>query len=179
MATKSKSNAKAEACVDENKRDFLATTTTTFGVAGACCALYPFVTSMNPSADVRALKTTEVDLSEIGVGESKTVLWQGKPVFIQHRTAKQIEEAKAGDTTADIDPETDSARTQKPEWLVVLASCTHLGCVPNEGGNHGGWLCPCHGSQFDNSGRVRRGPAPTNLVVPPYTFVDATTIKIG
>lgn len=165
--------------VDESRRDFLSTVTTTFGAAGAACAAYPLIKQMSPSDDVKAQATTEVNLSEIPLGESKIVMWQGKPVFIKHRTASEIEEARAGDATATIDPQKDEDRVQKAQWLVTLGVCTHLGCVPNSGGNHEGWLCPCHGSQFDSSGRVRVGPAPTNLEVPPYTFLDDNTIKIG
>lgn len=164
---------------DQNRRDFLTSVTTTFGAAGAACAAYPFIKSMSPSADVEAQKFVEVDLSDIPEGETKRVIWRGKAVFIRHRTPAQIAEANEGDAEAVIDPQTDADRVQKPKWLVTIAHCTHLGCIPLEGGNNGGWGCPCHGSQFDISGRVRRGPAAKNLEIPPYSFLDDNTIKIG
>lgn len=180
MAQKNKIIAQG-AAAPKNRRDFMTHTTIAFGAVGAACAAYPFVRSMNPSADVKALKTVDVDLSDLSPGESKIILWQGKPVYIQHRTPAQIAAARADDKAADlIDPEEDATRTIKKEWMVFIKSCTHLGCLPNKGGNHAdGWLCPCHGSQFDSSGRVRRGPAPTNLAVPPYVFLNDTTIRIG
>jgi ubiquinol-cytochrome c reductase iron-sulfur subunit len=169
---------------DADRRKFLTDMTTAFGVAGAACAAYPFVRSMNPSADVKALANTEVDLSDLAEGQSKTVLWRGKPVFIKHRTPREIDEARALDADpaqlkALADPQKDSDRVQNEKFLVVLAVCSHLGCVPIEGGTHSGWLCPCHGSQFDSSGRRRAGPAPTNLEVPPYTFIAENRILIG
>ena len=179
MAKETKNSQTTSAKVDESKRDFLTQTTTAFGVVGAACAAYPFIKQMSPSDDVKAQATTEVDLTQIPLGEGKIVMWQGKPVFIKHRTPEEIAEAKAGDATATIDPQKDEDRVQKPEWLVTMGVCTHLGCVPNTGGKHDGWLCPCHGSQFDSSGRVRVGPAPTNLEIPPYAFLDDNTIKIG
>lgn len=162
------------------RRKFLTDVTTGVGVAGAAAMAYPFVKSMAPAADVKALSTTEVDLSEIEEGESKTVMWRGRPVFIKHRTAEEISATRAENTSAELlDPQNDEDRVQKDQWLVVMAVCTHLGCVPMDGGSHGGWICPCHGSQFDASGRLRRGPAATNLDIPPYAFLDDTTIKIG
>ena len=132
-----------------------------------------------------ALATTEVDLSPIEDGQSITVVWQGNPVFIRHRTAKEIEEAEAVDVAGLPDPEADDKRIEKPEWLVVVGVCTHLGCVPKgqrpgePRGAFGGWFCPCHGSHYDTSGRIRRGPAPKNLPVPPYVFLEDNLIKIG
>lgn len=164
---------------DAERRQFLITTTTVFGAAGAACVAYPFIKSLSPNKEVQAAATLEVKLGDIPVGTSKTVLWQGKPVFIWHRNAEQIAAAQAGDATATLDPQPDAERVQKPEWLVVMGICTHLGCVPMQGGEHEGWRCPCHGSQFDVSGRVRQGPAGTNLPVPPYSFIDDQTILIG
>lgn len=164
--------------VDHGKRDFLSGTTKAFGAAGAVCACYPFIKSMSPSAKVEAQKYTEVDLTEIPEGETKKIIWRGKAVFVKHRTKNEIAEAVEGDRKAVIDPQTDAERVQRPQWLVTIAHCTHLGCVPIEGSGNN-WACPCHGSQFDVSGRVLKGPAPKNLEIPPYTFLDDNTIKIG
>jgi ubiquinol-cytochrome c reductase iron-sulfur subunit len=170
---------------DKSKRDFLALTAGTVGVAGVVGGVWPLVDSLRPAADVRALATTEVDISKVAVGTGITVMWQGKPVFIKHRTPEEIKEAVAADAASLPDPQKDAARVQKPEWLVVIGICTHLGCVPNgqktgdSKGEFDGWLCPCHGSHYDTSGRIRKGPAPTNLPVPPYKFVSDTRILIG
>lgn len=161
------------------RREFLTNLTTTVGVAGAACAAYPFIKSLSPSADVRAESSTTVDLSDLNVGDEKTILWRGRPVFIRYRTPKEIKEARDVDLASLSDPEADADRVKNPNYLIVIAICTHLGCVPGEGGNYDGWLCPCHGSQYDSSGRVRVGPAPKNLAVPPYTFVDEHTVRIG
>jgi ubiquinol-cytochrome c reductase iron-sulfur subunit len=126
------------------------------------------------------MSSTEVDLSQVAQGQSITVMWRGKPVFIRHRTPKEIEEAASVDVASLPDPQADADRVQKPEWLVMVGVCTHLGCVPlGQRGDFGGWLCPCHGSHYDTSGRIRKGPAPTNLPVPEYTFLNDTTIRIG
>lgn len=162
-----------------NRREFLTDLTITFGAAGAACAAYPFVKSMSPAANVKAQATATVDISDLEEGMSKTVVWRGKPVFIKYRTPAEIAEMKAVDISTLSDPQTDAERVQNEKYLVAVAVCTHLGCVPIDGGNYEGWLCPCHGSQFDASGRIRRGPAPTNLEIPPYEFLDGTTIKIG
>ena len=164
---------------DQERRKFLGAVTGATCTVGAACVAYPFVKSMSPSKDVEAQKSIEVDLSSISEGETKRVIWRGKAVFVRHRTAKEIEDAAAGDNTADLDPQKDADRVQKPEWLITIAHCTHLGCIPLQGGEHGGWSCPCHGSQFDISGRVRRGPAAKNLEIPPYSFINDTTVKIG
>lgn len=158
------------------RRNFLGKITLVAGAGGATAACWPFVNSMNPSEDVLANATTEASLANIPVGGEHTVPWQGKPIFILHRTPDQIKQAEA--TNGKIDPEPDSKRVQKPEWLVVIGICTHLGCVPNRN-NLGGWTCPCHGSMYDSSGRVIRGPAPKNLHVPPYYFVSDDKILIG
>ncbi len=170
---------------DETRRDFLLLTTSVVGVAGAAFAAWPFVDSMSPAADVLALSTTEVDLSPVEVGQSITVVWRGKPVFIRHRTEHEITAARAVDLSTLRDPEADENREIKPQWLVVIGVCPHLGCIPlgqkpgQPRGEWGGWFCPCHGSQFDTSGRIRKGPSPTNLVVPPYQFTEDTSIRIG
>ena len=160
---------------DSKRRNFLIKVTSVVGGAGAAAACIPFVASMNPSADVLAKATTEADLSGIPVGGVHTVAWQGKPVFIFHRTPEEIKEMEASD--GGFDPEPDDKRVIKPQWLVVIGICTHLGCVPNKEGP--GWTCHCHGSQYDDSGRVVRGPAPRNLAVPPYYFVSDNKILIG
>jgi ubiquinol-cytochrome c reductase iron-sulfur subunit len=170
----------------ETRRDFLTLAATAVGAVGTACAVWPFISSMNPAADVLAVSTTEVDLSPIQVGQRITVKWRGKPIFIVHRSPQQIQTAEKDDNSPElIDPQPDEKRVQKPEWLVVIGICTHLGCVPlgqadtAPRGNWGGWFCPCHGSQYDISGRVRHGPAPKNLFLPPYKFVSDTSIIIG
>ena len=169
----------------EDRRDFLLIATSTVGAVGVALATWPFIDFMNPSADVLALSSTEVDLSPVEVGQAITVVWQGKPVFVRRRTAEGIKAAQAVPMDDLIDPEADAARVQKAEWLIMVGICTHLGCIPlgqRSGapkGDFGGWFCPCHGSHYDTSGRIRKGPAPKNLVIPPYEFLDDTTIRIG
>lgn len=167
------------------RRDFLYLTAAAFGAVGAGSVAWPFINQMNPAADTLAMSTTEVDLAPIEVGQSITVMWRGKPVFIRHRTPEEIVQAEAVDVSSLRDKETDQQRAEKPAWLVTVGVCTHLGCVPlgqktgDAKGEYGGWFCPCHGSHYDTSGRIRKGPAPKNLAVPPYTFTTDTTIKIG
>lgn len=158
-----------------DRRDFLIKLSAAVGGAGVAATCVPFVASMNPSSDVLAKAETEVDISGITPGAMRTVAWQGKPVFILRRTPGQIKSAAASDGGSD--PEPDNKRVQKPEWLVVIGVCTHMGCVPNK--EDPGWVCHCHGSQFDDSGRITRGPAPKNLEVPPYRFVSNNKIVIG
>jgi ubiquinol-cytochrome c reductase iron-sulfur subunit len=173
--------------VDEEgtRRDFLYLLTGATVAVGTAALVWPLVDSMNPSADVLALAATEVDLSGIEEGMRITVKWRGKPVFIDHRTPAAIEEARGVDVDELRDPQPDDARVIEPQWLVVVGVCTHLGCVPlgqapgDPRGDYGGWFCPCHGSHYDTSGRVRRGPAPINLVVPEYEFIDDSMIRIG
>lgn len=165
---------------EATRRDFLYVASGAMAAVGAAAAVWPLVDQMNPSADVLALSSIEVDLSSIAVGQSVTVLWRGKPVFVRHRTQNEIDEARAVDVAALPDPQEDADRVEKPEWLVMIGVCTHLGCVPiGEQGEYDGWFCPCHGSHYDTSGRIRKGPAPTNLEVPDYSFVSDTSIKIG
>lgn len=165
---------------DVTRRDFLYVASGAFAAVGAAAACWPLVDQMNPSADVLALSSIEVDLSAIDVGQSITVLWRGKPVFVRHRTEREIEEARDVDVASLPDPQTDAERVEKPEWLIMVGVCTHLGCVPiGERGDYDGWFCPCHGSHYDTSGRIRKGPAPKNLVVPEYVFLNDTTVKIG
>jgi ubiquinol-cytochrome c reductase iron-sulfur subunit len=168
--------AASDSVENPERRDFLGKITTVAGASGAAAACWPFVSSMNPSEDVLAKATTEVSLADIPPGGVHTVPWQGKPVFIVHRTPEDIQKAEA--SPGVIDPQDDSKRVKKPEWLVVVGVCTHLGCVPNRNAD-GGWLCPCHGSMYDASGRVIRGPAPKNLEVPLYSFEGDNKIIIG
>ena len=171
--------------IDEEKRDFLFITTTGLAIAGGGAFAWSLIDTMNPSKDVLALSTTEVDLSPLEEGQSLTVMWRGKPIFIRHRSESEINSA----STVSVDDlphkETDESRVQNPKWLVVVGVCSHLGCVPlgqkigDSKGEYGGWFCPCHGSHYDTSGRIRKGPAPWNMEVPKYEFVNANTIKIG
>lgn len=169
----------------ESRRDFLYIATGAIGAVGVASFAWPFINSMNPAADVLALASTEVDLTPLKEGQAITVMWRGKPVFVRHRTATEIEEASKVALTDLPDPQADTDRAQKPEWLIVVGVCTHLGCVPlgqassEPKGEYGGWFCPCHGSAYDTSGRIRKGPAPRNLDVPAYAFLNDKTIKIG
>ena len=165
---------------DPNRRDFIITATATVGAVGAGAAVWPLIDQMNPDASVKALASTEVDVSNIQPGQSITVLWRGKPVFIKRRTNEEIEKARSVDLKELKHPEKDEERAKNPEWLVMLGICTHLGCVPlGDKGEYNGWFCPCHGSHYDSSGRIRKGPAPTNLEIPKYEFINSNTIKIG
>ena len=169
----------------ETRRDFLQLATGAFGAAGLAAFSWPFIQQMNPAADTLALATIELDVSKIEVGQAIKVKWRGKPVFIRHRTKAEIDVAKATATRDMIDPEEDAARVKKVEWLILVGVCTHLGCIPlgtKQGetkGDFNGWFCPCHGSHYDTSGRIRKGPAPRNLEVPEYTFLSDTVVKIG
>lgn len=184
---KTENKAKEAGEEGETRRDFLYLTAAAFGAVGAGSVAWPLVDQMNPAADTLALSTTEVNLSDIAEGQSKTVMWRGKPVFVKHRTPAEIEEAKNDDSAQLRDPQLDSERVKEGQekWLVTVGICTHLGCVPlgqkdsDVKGEYDGWFCPCHGSHYDTSGRIRKGPAPTNLEVPEYSFVNDTTIKIG
>jgi ubiquinol-cytochrome c reductase iron-sulfur subunit len=182
------------------RRDFLYFATAGTGVVATGAAVWPLVNQMNPSADVQALSSIRVDVSGVEPGTQITVKWLGKPVFIRRRTEEEVAEALAVDlatlpdnnarnaNVADSADGDDGNRFLAPptedglagEWLVMMGVCTHLGCVPlGDAGEFGGWFCPCHGSHYDTSGRIRKGPAPTNLPVPVAAFVDATTIKLG
>ena len=162
------------------RRDFLQLSTVTLGAVGTAAFIWPFLKSMSPAEDTLAAGSTEVDISAIEEGQSITIKWRGKPVFIKKRTKDEIEAAKmvqAGDLR---DPQDDADRVQKEEWLVLVGVCTHLGCVPaSDKGDFKGWFCPCHGSHYDTSGRIRKGPAPTNLEIPPYEFTNENTILVG
>ena len=170
---------------DNKRRDFLQLSTISIGAVGTAAFIWPFLKSMSPAEDTIALGTTEVDVSNIEEGQSVTVKWRGKPVFIRKRTKDEIDAAKTVNIADLKDPEEDVDRVKKDEWLVLVGVCTHLGCVPlgqkltDSKGEYNGWYCPCHGSHYDTSGRIRKGPAPENLAVPPYSFLNDTTIKIG
>ncbi len=166
--------------VEPTRRDFLFIATGAAAAVAAGSAAWPLISQMNPDASTLALASIEVDISAIAEGQIVTVKWRGKPVFIRHRTAKEIAEA-ADVNLADLrDPQLDSARVQKPQWLILIGICTHLGCIPQgHDGQYDGWFCHCHGSVYDLSGRIRKGPAPRNLAVPEYAFLTDTKIKIG
>lgn len=173
--------------LEPTRRDFMMLTAAGLAGVGVASALWPIVDSMNPSADVVASSSIEVDLSPIQVGQTIKVKWRGVPLFIRHRTPVDIEEARKVPLTELPHPEADDVRVQKghEQWLVMVGVCTHLGCIPliGEGeycaGDGGGFFCPCHGSQYDTSGRIRKGPAPRNLAVPEYKFLSDNKIKIG
>jgi ubiquinol-cytochrome c reductase iron-sulfur subunit len=177
----------ATTSADPTRRDFLYLTAASMGAVGAAVTAWPLVDSMNPAADTLALSTTEVDVAALQPGQAVTVMWRGKPVFIRHRTEAEIAEAQAVKLEELRDPESDSDRVQKghEKFLVTVGVCTHLGCVPSGQkdtdvkGEYAGWFCPCHGSHYDTSGRIRKGPAPKNLEVPPYAFLSDTKIRIG
>jgi ubiquinol-cytochrome c reductase iron-sulfur subunit len=167
------------------RRDFLHLTTVAMTTVAAVTAVLPFIHQMNPSADTLAEASIELDLAPIQVGQSITVIWQKKPVFIRRRTPAEIDAARKTPLGDLKDPQQDEARATRPEWLILVGVCTHLGCVPlgqrvtDAKGDYGGWFCPCHGSHYDTAGRIRRGPAPKNLPVPPYAFLTNTKIRIG
>jgi ubiquinol-cytochrome c reductase iron-sulfur subunit len=174
---------------DVTKRDFLQLIGIAGAVIGAGAIAWPLIDSMNPSKDVLALSSVEADLTPIVVGQGITIVWQGKPIFIRHRTPTEITEAQDVKLSQLIDPTLglDSQRVKAghDQWIILIGICTHLGCVPlgnkpsDPRGEWGGWFCPCHGSQYDTSGRVRHGPAPLNLALPPYAFESDTKVKIG
>ena len=169
----------------ETRRDFLLYTATGGAAVGGAMMVWPLIDSMNPAADTLSLSTTEVNVAGVAEGSRVVVMWRGTPVFVAHRTAAEIEAAEKVNISELRDPQKDEARVQKPEFLIVSGVCTHLGCVPlgskatDPKGEFGGWFCPCHGSQYDTSGRIRLGPAPKNLEVPPYKFTGDTTVLIG
>ena len=183
--SKTKPAASDDGVQDPGRRDFIVVATYAMGGLGAAAVAWPLIDQMNPAADTLALASTEVDVSKIAEGQAITVTWRGKPVFIRHRTSDEIARANAIDSAGLRHPEEDEARVQKAELLVVVGVCTHLGCVPlgqktgEVKGEYEGWFCPCHGSHYDTSGRIRKVPAPTNLEVPPYTFLSDSVIRIG
>jgi ubiquinol-cytochrome c reductase iron-sulfur subunit len=176
----------AHSAADGDRRDFLFLATGAVGVVGVASAIWPFVSTLQPDAGTRAAGAPiEVDLSQIPEGQSITLKWRGLPIFVRHRTAEEIASARADDAKSLPDPQKDAdrvgrlANAPQEKWIVVQGSCTHLGCVPvKNSGDYNGWYCPCHGSHYDNSGRIRKGPAPKNLVVPEFAFLSETAIRI-
>jgi ubiquinol-cytochrome c reductase iron-sulfur subunit len=182
-----------------SRRDAILIAAGGFAAVGAGVALWPLLDQMNPDQSALSQATTEVDLAHVEKGQAITVMWRGKPIFIRHRTDKEIAEAKAipvddlpdplarNANLGDEAPATDENRTTKDRepWLVMIGICTHLGCIPkgqaigDPKGEYDGWFCPCHGSQYDSAGRIRKGPAPQNLAIPPYAFISDTKVKIG
>ena len=185
MAKSKSKTSEMETSQGKSRRDFIVVASYAMGAVGAGAFAWPLIDQMNPAADTLALASIEVDISKIAEGQSITLKWRGKPVFIRHRTADEIRQAQDVDIDGLRHPEGDEIRAQKPEYLVVLGVCTHLGCVPlgqkvgEVRGEYNGWFCPCHGSHYDASGRIRKGPAPTNLEVPPYAFLSDNVIRIG
>ena len=185
MAKSKSKTSEMETSQGKSRRDFIVVASYAMGAVGAGAFAWPLIDQMNPAADTLALASIEVDISKIAEGQSITLKWRGKPVFIRHRTADEIRQAQDVDIDGLRHPEGDEIRAQKPEYLVVLGVCTHLGCVPlgqkvgEVRGEYDGWFCPRHGSHYDASGRIRKGPAPTNLEVPPYAFLSDNVIRIG
>lgn len=166
----------------ETRRDFIHIAAGAMAVGGAAAVAWPFINTMNPAADTLAQGTIDVDLTKVAPGQQITLKWRGKPLFVRHRTPEEIARARADDDAPLKDPEPDSARVVpgNEQWLILIGSCTHLGCVPTFGtGDYGGWFCPCHGSHYDLSGRIRKGPAPLNLEVPPVEFLSPTSARVG
>ncbi len=168
---------------DPDRRNFIHIAAIAAAAGGVAAVAWPFIDQMNPASDTLALSSIEYDVSKVPLGQQVTVLFRKQPLFVRHRTPAEIARAVHDDNAPDLkDPQKDEDRVKpgKAEWLIVLGVCTHLGCTPNFGqGDYGGWLCPCHGSQYDTSGRIRKGPAPKNLEVPDYSFLSDTKIKVG
>ena len=167
---------------DPNRRDFIYIAAGSMAAGAAVVSVVPLVGQMLPAADTMAMSSIEIDISKVQEGQQVVVKWRGKPLFVRYRTAKEIKEAQSTKLGDLKDPQADKDRVQagKEQYLILVGSCTHLGCVPTFGtGDYGGWFCPCHGSVYDTSGRIRRGPAPKNLEVPTYSFLSDTTVKVG
>ena len=167
---------------EASRRDFIHIAAGAAAIGAGAMLVWPLINSMNPAADTLALASIEFDMSKVQEGQQVVIKWQGKPVFVRYRTPKEVQEAVAAPMSALKDPQTDADRIKAghQQYLVLLGNCTHLGCIPTFGaGDFGGWFCPCHGSHYDTSGRIRKGPAPKNLVVPEYAYLSDTRIKIG
>ena len=164
------------------RRDFIHIAAGMATVGGAAILAWPFIDQMNPAADTLAMASIDFDLNKVVAGQQVTIKWRGKPLFVRHRTPQEIQRARRDDRASMKDPQPDEDRVKpgKAQWLILIGSCTHLGCVPTFGtGDYGGWFCPCHGSHYDTSGRIRKGPAPLNLAVPEYAFLSDTKVKVG
>ena len=167
---------------DPSRRDFIHIAAIAAAAGGAAAVAWPFIDQMNPAGDTLALASVEFDLTKVAPGQQVTVKWRGKPLFVRNRTEAEVAKAVKDDNAPMKDPQKDADRVKpgKSQWLVLIGNCTHLGCVPTfGGGEYGGWFCPCHGSVYDTSGRIRKGPAPLNLIVPEYAFLTDTRVKIG
>lgn len=189
----------ASTAEEPNRRDFLVIAGNAFAAVGGAIVLWPFIAQMNPDSSAQALASVELDLAPVKEGQAITAMWRGKPIFIRNRTKAEIEQAKAVEISALVDPsarnmalpesdpalDTNRTKAGHENYLILIGICTHLGCIPkgqaigDSRGDYGGWFCPCHGSHYDTAGRIRKGPAPRNLEVPPYNFVGDTKIKIG
>ena len=171
------------ASAEPTRRDFLYIATATAGAAALAASVLPLISQMNPDqSTIAAGAPIEVDLTPVAEGQVIKVFWRGKPIFIDHRTPKEIKGARGVDWHTLPDPQSDEARVKEghDQWLILIGICTHLGCIPlAHQGDYDGWFCPCHGSQYDSSGRIRRGPAPANLPLPPYAFLSDTKVRIG
>jgi ubiquinol-cytochrome c reductase iron-sulfur subunit len=175
-------DAAGEPADGETRRDFIHIAAGAAAVGGGAMLAWPFIAQMLPAADTLAQGTIDVDLTKIQPGQQITLKWRGKPLFVRNRTPEEVAKARADDKAGLKDPQPDSARVVagNEQWLILIGSCTHLGCVPTfGGGDYGGWFCPCHGSHYDVSGRIRKGPAPTNLEVPPVAFLSPTSARVG
>lgn len=185
VPVKESHKASAHSHENEDRRDFLYLATGAMAAIGACSVAWPFINSMNPAKDTLAVSSIDVDLGPLAEGQSITVTWRGKPLFLRHRTPAEITAANDTDIKTLRDPQTDAQRAQKPKFLIMIGICTHLGCVPlgqkptDPKGDFGGWFCPCHGSHYDTAGRIRKGPAPHNLYLPPYQYTSDTMVRIG
>ncbi|MBM3483856.1 MAG: ubiquinol-cytochrome c reductase iron-sulfur subunit [Alphaproteobacteria bacterium] len=185
MAETSQHGEHGAPATGETRRDFLILAAGAMGAIATIAVVWPLIETMNPAADTLALSSTEIDISGIEVGQAIVVVWRGKPVFVRHRAPEEIEEARKVSLDDLGDKQSDEERAKKAEWLILVGVCTHLGCIPlgtkqgDPRGDFGGWFCPCHGSHYDTSGRIRKGPAPRNLEVPPYEFLSDTLVKIG
>lgn len=167
---------------DPSRRDFIHIAAGAAAAGGAVMAAWPLISQMNPAGDTLALASTEFDLTKVQEGQQVVIKWRGKPLFVRYRTPAEIEAARKAPLSDLKDPQSDADRVKegKEQFLILIGSCTHLGCVPTFGtGDYGGWFCPCHGSHYDTSGRIRKGPAPKNLEVPEYAYLTDTQVKIG
>ncbi len=191
----SEQDTHSETLSEPTRRDFLYLTTGMASAVGAVSVAWPFIDQMRPDASTLAMASIEVNVAALQPGMSLTVKWRGKPVFVRNRTATEVEEAQAVALSDLKDPIARNANLPaeapatgvdrsggqgKENWIVMIGSCTHLGCVPlGQSGDFGGWFCPCHGSHYDTAGRIRKGPAPQNLAIPTFAFASDTVIRIG